>query len=292
MAAIQLSLFLTTGILLLTSGYVALVDAGTILVVPVDGSHWLSMRPVVDTLTQKGHRAVVLVPDVNWHLKTSEGYEVKIYPVSYTFQQLNDLFSSFSYEVFIDRPLLEKFFIIQKHLKENSAYMLDSCARMLKNSQLLQSLEAITFDVVFTDPILPCGQILAEHLSVPSVFFLRGIPCHVDAKASHCPMPLSYVPRLLSSMTDRMSFPERVMNLFYELTTHFICDQVYSPYQQLATEFLGRDVNLQEILGHASIWLMRMDFAFDFPRPVMPNMVSIGGINCGQKKHLNQLYEV
>ncbi|XP_069839222.1 UDP-glucuronosyltransferase 1A5-like isoform X2 [Dendropsophus ebraccatus] len=291
MAPMQLPLFFTTTIILLTSGHVAFVNAGTFLVVPVDGSHWLSMRPVVDMLIQKGHHAVIVAPDINVHLKASQDCEVKTFPVSYTFQQLQDHYFSFSYELFTQRPALEKFLTVQRNLKEGTAFMLDVCARLLNNSQLIQSLEEMTFDVVFTDPILPCGQILAEHLSVPSVFFLRGIPCHLDAKASQCPIPLSYVPRMLTGLTDHMSFPQRVKNLLYDLTTPFLCNMAYTPYQQLASEFLKRDVDLQEILGHAAIWLMRLDFVLDFPRPLMPNMIMIGGINCAQTKPLNQDFE-
>ncbi|XP_044158731.1 UDP-glucuronosyltransferase 1A1-like isoform X2 [Bufo gargarizans] len=291
MPSVHLSLVLVTTIVLITSGRVAFVNAGTILVVPVDGSHWLGMRPVVDILIQKGHHAVVLVPEINWHIKTSQDCEVKFYPVSYTFQELHDHFSLFSHEAFTQRPSLEKFLVMQRRMKEGAAFMLDSCARMLNNSQLIQSLEAMTFDAVFTDPMLPCGQILAEHLSLPSVFFLRGIPCNLDAKAAKCPTPLSYVPSMLTSLTDHMSFPQRVKNLFYDLTTHVMCNIVYSPYEQLAKEFLKRDVSLQEILSHAAIWLMRIDFTFEFPKPLMPNMILIGGINCAQKKLLNQDFE-
>ncbi|XP_056389669.1 UDP-glucuronosyltransferase 1A5-like isoform X1 [Hyla sarda] len=291
MAQIQLTLLISTTIVLLFCGHVAFVNAGNILVVPMDGSHWLSMRPVVDLLIQKGHHAVVLAPDIHFHLKTSQECEVKTFPVSYSFQQLQDHFFSLSQEVFTQRPPLEKFLVFQGKLKEGAALMLDNCVQLLNNSQLIQSLEARTFDVVFTDPMLPCGQILAEHLSVPSVFFLRGIPCHMDAKASKCPIPISYVPRMLTSLPDHMTFPQRVKNFFYDLMLPFICSMVYSPYQQLAREFLRRDVSLQEILSHAAIWLMRMDFAFDSPRPVMPNMIFIGGINCAQTKLLNQDFE-
>ncbi|XP_066431802.1 UDP-glucuronosyltransferase 1A1-like isoform X1 [Eleutherodactylus coqui] len=290
MAPTQLSLLLTTTALLIT-GHIAFVNAGTILVAPVDGSHWLSMRHVVDILAQRGHRTVVLIPDVNQRLQISSDCEAMSYPVSYTHQQLQDHISSFAYELFIQRPLLEKFSKTHSHMKEGAALMLDTCARLLNNSQLIQSLEAMTFDVIFTDAMLPCGQILAEHLSVPSVFFLRGIPCHLDAKASKCPIPLSYVPRMMSGLMDHMSFPQRVKNFFYDILSTFICDVLYSPYQQLAADFLKRDVSLQEILSHAAIWLMRMDFVIDFPRPLMPNMVIIGGINCAQKKLLNQDFE-
>ncbi|XP_077128483.1 UDP-glucuronosyltransferase 1A1-like isoform X2 [Ranitomeya variabilis] len=291
MARMQLSLFLTTTIVLLTCGLVGFVTAGKLLVVPVDGSHWLSMRPVVDALIQKGHRAVVVVPDINLHLRTSQDYEVKFYPVSYTFQQLQEHFSSISHEVFTQRPLLEKFLEFQKKMKLGAAIMLDNCAQLLNSSQLIQSLEAMNFDVVFTDAILPCGQILADHLSVPSVFFMRGIPCNLDADASKCPMPLSYVPRMLTSLTDHMNFLQRVKNIFFDQTMHFMCNVLYSPYQQLAAEFLKKDVSLQEILGHAAIWLMRIDFVLDFPKPLMPNIINIGGINCAQRKLLNQDFE-
>ncbi|CAJ0965387.1 unnamed protein product [Ranitomeya imitator] len=209
MARKQLSLFLTTTIVLLTCGLVGFVTAGKVLVVPVDGSHWLSMRPVVDALIQKGHHAVVIVPDINLHLRTSQDYEVKFYPVSYTIQQLQENFFSMSHELFTQRPLLEKFLELQKIFKLGAAFMLDNCAQLLNNSPLIQSLETMNFDVVFTDVILPCGQILADHLSVPSVFFLRGIPCHLDAEASKCPIPLSYVPRMLTSLTDHMNFLQR-----------------------------------------------------------------------------------
>ncbi|KFM01214.1 UDP-glucuronosyltransferase 1-1, partial [Aptenodytes forsteri] len=126
---------------------------------------------------------------------------------------------------------------------------------------------------VLTDPVIPCGQILAEHLSVPSVFFLRGMPCGLDFEATQCPSPPSYVPRIFTDHTDRMNFLQ-----------HFLCDFVFQPYAKLASEFLQRDVTVPDLLRQASIWLMRLDFALDYPRPLMPNIIFIGGVNCAHKK--------
>ncbi|KAK4817716.1 hypothetical protein QYF61_026406 [Mycteria americana] len=36
---------------------------GKLLVVPMDGSHWLSMRQVVEKLTKRGHEVVVVIPE-------------------------------------------------------------------------------------------------------------------------------------------------------------------------------------------------------------------------------------
>ncbi|XP_068102455.1 UDP-glucuronosyltransferase 1A1-like [Hyperolius riggenbachi] len=275
-------------IMLFSFGLLTFADAGKVLVVPVDGSHWLSMRPVVDLLRQKGHQIVVLAPEISLHIQVSEGFEVKFYPVSHSREKLKDQFFSFSAEVLTQRPFLQKIQRMQEKMKEGAALMLDTCVQLLKNRELIESLEETTFDVVFTDPMLPCGPILAEHLSVPSVYFLHGLPCNIEAKASQCPMPLSYVPRGISVLSDQMTFPQRLKNLAVEIGAGFFCNILYVPYQQLASEFLQREVNIQELLSHAAIWLIRSDFTFEYPKPVMPNMVFIGGINCVQRKPLNQ----
>ncbi|KFO83677.1 UDP-glucuronosyltransferase 1-1, partial [Buceros rhinoceros silvestris] len=137
---------------------------------------------------------------------------------------------------------------------------------------------------VFTDPVLPCGQILAEHLSVPSVFFARGLPCGLDSEATQCPNPLSYIPTGFTDLTDHMNFLQRVKNLIFDIPNYFLCDFFYQPYSKLASEFLQRDVTVLDLLSQGSVWLMRLDFVLDYPRPLMPNIIFVGGVNCAHKK--------
>jgi glucuronosyltransferase len=80
-----------------------------------------------------------------------------------------------------------------------------------------------------------------------------------------------------------MTFLQRVKNVLIALAENFLCSVVYSPYALLASEVLQRDVTVQDLLSSASIWLMREDFVKDYPRPIMPSMVFIGGINCLHK---------
>ncbi|KFP42660.1 UDP-glucuronosyltransferase 1-1, partial [Chlamydotis macqueenii] len=137
---------------------------------------------------------------------------------------------------------------------------------------------------VLTDPVIPCGPILAEHLSVPSVFFLRVMPCGLDFEAAQCPSPPSYVPRVFTDHTDHMNFLQRVKNLIFGISSSFLCYFMFQPYSKLASEFLQRDVTVPDLLRQASIWLMRLDFALDYPRPLMPNIIVIGGVNCAYNK--------
>uniref|UniRef100_A0ACB8GFG3 Uncharacterized protein n=1 Tax=Sphaerodactylus townsendi TaxID=933632 RepID=A0ACB8GFG3_9SAUR len=262
---------------------------GKLLVAPMDGSHWLSMQSVLNKLKQNGHEIVVVAPEVNIHIKPSNDlYTLTTYPVPFTQEELDEQFRGNANGIFDDLSFIVRFVTTYNRMKTVSAMLFSTCKSLLYNQELMEYLEQSKFDAVFTDPMMPCGQIVAEHLGVPSVFFLRGIPCGLDSEALLCPSPPSYVPRLFTTNTDRMTFAQRVKNLLFLISESFLCGFAYSPYSNLAAEFLQKDMTLTELLSHGSVWLMRMDFLFDYPKPIMPNMIAIGGINCAGNKSLTQ----
>ncbi|NXX86819.1 UD11 glucuronosyltransferase, partial [Urocolius indicus] len=274
---------LTVTVLLLLS-VLSLAAGGKLLVVPVDGSHWLSMREVLDSLRQKGHEIVVVAPEVSLRIKPTKNLVMKTYPVPFTQEELDHAFWRTGQIVFEEGPFLERFSKTYEQVKNISAIYLSTCTYLLYNKELVRYLEESKFDVVFTDPILPCGQILAEHLSIPSVVFLQQIPCGLEFEATQCPNPPSYIPRVFTGLTDHMNFFQRVKNMIFNIGNNFLCDGVFQPYTKLASEFLQRDVTVPDLLSQASIWLMKLDFVLHYPRPLMPNMIMVSGINCAHNK--------
>ncbi|NXH52651.1 UD11 glucuronosyltransferase, partial [Rhabdornis inornatus] len=260
-----------------------LAAAGKLLVVPVDGSHWLSMREVVDMLQQRGHEVVVVAPEVSLHIKPSKKFVMKMYSVSYTQEELEKDFRAFLHTSFEEGSFLERFIKVYEVMKKFSSKSAVSCEQFLQNKELIRYLEDSKFDALLTDPVVPCGVILAEHLSLPSVYFLRGIPCGLDFEATQCPNPPSYVPRAFSQLTDHMTFLQRVKNLLFDTQNLFLCDFAFVPFSKLASEFLQREVTVQDLLRKASVWLLRLEFVLDYPRPLMPNIIPIGGVNCAHK---------
>ena len=89
--------------------------------------------------------------------------------------------------------------------------------------------------------------------------------------------------------SDRLTFFQRVKSMLYPLSLKYICQVSLIPYARMASELLQREVSLVEILASGSVWLFRGDFVMDYPRPIMPNMVFIGGINCANRKPLSQV---
>ncbi|NWR95734.1 UD11 glucuronosyltransferase, partial [Furnarius figulus] len=264
----------------------SVAGGGKLLVVPQDGSHWLSMRMVLEKLWEKGHEVVAVVPDAALLLKSPQSFTVKTYSVPYT-QEFVDRY----YQEMGEKSFEMTLTVLLSNISKLTSLFSSACRHLLYDQELMRYLRESKFDAVMMDPVLPCGPILAEHLSLPSIYFMRGLPCTLDYRAAQCPSPASYVPRTFSSAADRMAFPVRVKNLLIGLSEHLLCYLFYSEYQALASEFLQRDVTMLELFSKASVMLMRYDFVFEYPRPVMPNMVYVGGINCVQRKPLSKEFE-
>ncbi|KAF3824027.1 hypothetical protein GH733_008312 [Mirounga leonina] len=267
-------------------------EGGKVLVVPMDGSHWLSMKEAVQELHGRGHQMVVVSPELNMHIKEEDFFTLTTYAIPYTQDEFNHLLLGQTYLVFERMHFLKMFWNSVESLKSVALVFQRSCEELLRNKELVRQLNASSFDVVLTDPVYPCGAVLAKYLSLPAVFFLRSIPCGLDFEGTRCPNPSSYIPRLLTMNSDHMTFPQRVKNMLYPLALKYICHISFTPYASLASELLQREVSVVDVFSFASMWLFRGDFVLDYPRPIMPNMVFIGGINCGHRKPLSQFGEI
>ncbi|XP_004390088.1 UDP-glucuronosyltransferase 1-1 [Trichechus manatus latirostris] len=266
-------------------------QGGKLLVVPMDGSHWLSMVAVIQQLHQRGHEVVVVAPSSSVFIKEGAFYTLKKFPVPFQKEDIEAIFTGFGYGVFENEPFLQRVIKMYKGAKKNAAVLLSACSHLLHNEELMASLAAGGFEAVLTDPFLPCGPIVAQYLSLPAVYFLNGLPCSLDFRGTQCPSPPSYVPRSLSMNPDHMTFLQRVKNMLITFIEPFLCNAIYSWYASLASEVLWRDVTVQDLMSFGSIWLLRHDFVMQYPRPTMPNIVFIGGINCISQKPLSQEFE-
>ncbi|NWQ66312.1 UD11 glucuronosyltransferase, partial [Neopipo cinnamomea] len=66
-------------------------SAGKLLVIPMEGSHWLSMTEVLAELSKRGHEIVVLAPDSKIHIHSSDAYDLKTYPVPIRKEEMEEL---------------------------------------------------------------------------------------------------------------------------------------------------------------------------------------------------------
>uniref|UniRef100_A0A8C1IM52 UDP-glucuronosyltransferase n=1 Tax=Cyprinus carpio TaxID=7962 RepID=A0A8C1IM52_CYPCA len=266
-------------------------NAGKVLVVPADGSHWINMKVLIVELHSKGHNITVVRGSRSWYIeeksplytsitvdtgKHDDDFIVNFLPRLLQIQRQGRSFWN-------EMALAEEFY---SRFREIQQQICNMTATMFENEILMNSLKDATYDIVLTDPAFGAGVLLAHRLGLPLVFNVRWT-MYGEGHFVVAPSPPSYIPVTGLLLTDKMTFSQRVRNVltyvvfFYKHSKYF-----GSPYQEFSQKYFGPNVDFFSLLQNADIWLMRNDFIFEFPRPTMPNVVYMGGFQCKPAKPL------
>ncbi|CAL8344337.1 unnamed protein product [Lota lota] len=270
--------------------YVGRVDSGKILVVPVDGSHWINMKVLVEELHSRGHDITVLRPNDTWYIKEDSPHYHSV-TVNFSAGFNEEDFGSMATSIISLRraggSLWHRMSVEVETLLNFRHFHLTTIAmieQIFEDGELMQSFQEAGYDLVLTDPAMGTGVLLARRLGLPLVLNVRWT-LQGEGHGAIAPSPLSYVPIPGAELTDKMSFTQRIKNILFHLFTRlqiaFIIDPNYGP---LVQRYFG--VHYMELLQAADIWLMRTDFTFEFPRPTMPNIVYMAGFQCKPSKPL------
>ncbi|XP_033475181.2 UDP-glucuronosyltransferase 2A1-like isoform X3 [Epinephelus lanceolatus] len=199
-------------------------NGGNILVWYTEGSHWINMKPVLESLIDRGHQVTVLVPSTSMFMNTSESSRFGHEPfnVSISVETIKEFYEDYihfsMYE--IDHMSYLKMYIrhmdITKEYLQISLKFLDG---VVKSETIMKKLKEGKYDLLLADPIYPGSDLVADILGIPLVLSVRFSLAHNWER--HCgqlPTPPSFVPAAMSKLTDKMNFSRRVWNLlFYAL---------------------------------------------------------------------------
>ncbi|XP_016095048.1 UDP-glucuronosyltransferase 1-5-like isoform X1 [Sinocyclocheilus grahami] len=268
-------------------------EAGKLLVVPSDGSHWTGMKPLVEELGRRGNQVVVVIPEASLSMGPSQHTTTLTYPVNYTKAQLQEQVNAgvttlTSVDVSTDLARLQNFINTMDLL---NVLITRNVEGLLSNKDLMKKLHEYNFDAILTDPFEPTGPIVGEFLSIPAIYMQTSHPCGADALASQCPAPASYVPQGFTHFTDRMNLWQRSVNLVRTLLQPMACERMFARADELASQVLQRKTSMVKIMSRAALWFVHSDFAFEFPRPLMPNIIIVGGMDSKKAEPLPQELE-
>ncbi|XP_076866920.1 UDP-glucuronosyltransferase 2B20-like [Brachyhypopomus gauderio] len=283
--------FLPLVVLLLSGCEISL--SGKVLVLPGEYSHWHNMRTIVEELVDRNHSVTVLVHTASPSVKHTqkERFEYLVFKVNMEQEDAQDMWQNIVNNwMNQNATIFGKISFIWSLMSRYTSYLEKICDGMLLNEKLVTSLRESHFDVIFYDPVMPCSDLLAETLGVPSVMSLRVTFAYsFERLCGQMPAPTSYVPAVAAQghLTDHMNFLERLENLLlyightamFKLQMMFIFDKHY-------TRIMGRPTTVCDTMGKADIWLIRSYWDFEYPRPFMPNFKFVGGLHCKPPKPL------
>ena len=228
---------------------------GKVLVWPVEFSHWMNMKAVLDELVMRGHEVTVLISSASTITDANKpsAFKFEIFPVSLTKDDFENAVKN----------LIEKWTYMAKNsfwtnvsslrelkslLWEFSGMLMKMCKEVVSKKKLMTKLQESRFDVLLAEAAGPCGELLTEILRIPLVYSLRFSPGYLFEKYSgKLSFPPSYVPVIFSALSDHMTFMERVKNMLYVLYFDFWF-QTFD--EKTWNEFYSG------VLGKSSFWLV------------------------------------
>ncbi|XP_039889187.1 UDP-glucuronosyltransferase 2A1-like [Simochromis diagramma] len=260
-------------------------NGGNVLVFPVDGSHWINMKIVLEELHARGHSLTVIraantlfIPeksDIYTSITIDLGEDVDNFFEVYLQEHMRAQREGTSLLTFLK---LTKDFLSMIH---KAHVLISEMAKHILNDQnMVKRLRDSQYDLVLTDPAMAPGVILAKYLKLPLVLNVRWITSG-EGHFVLAPSPLSYIPVPGSGLTDKMNFIQRIKNILFHGITLFQQKFLVGPvYDEMCDKYIEGGCDIISLLQEADIWLFRSDFVFEFPRPTMPNVVYIGGFQC------------
>uniref|UniRef100_A0A668AM82 Uncharacterized protein n=1 Tax=Myripristis murdjan TaxID=586833 RepID=A0A668AM82_9TELE len=269
---------------------------GKVLVFPMEGSHWVNMDIFIQALHSQGHSVTVIRTCKSWYIKKESPY----------FDSITISVTGGTHEEFV-KPLLNNFIDIERgniSVKKilnlqaelvSATYKIskltcDFARNMLSDEEFLSTIKNRQYDLVLTDPATGAGILLAHYLKIPLVYNVRWV-ISIEGHLTIAPTPLSYIPMTGSGLSGKMTFIQRVKNMMFYLLLQFQTTYLEMLYQDVCDEYFEPGVNFHDLIQGADLWLMRVDFVFEFPRPTMPNVIYMGGFQCKPAKPLPQHLE-
>ncbi|XP_075209741.1 UDP-glucuronosyltransferase 2C1 [Chanos chanos] len=252
----------------------------------MDGSHWVNMEVLVKELHSRGHELTVIRQQSSWFVRENSPHYTSI-TVKLEKEEISlDFFENSARRVLEGRRkgsvmgALVQITELIGILKVAHSATCGMLSIMLENKTLMAQMRDTRFDLMLTDPGMPAGVLLAHYLNLPMVYNVRWMTLG-EGHFSIAPSPISYVPVPGSGLTDSMSLLERTRNfLHYGLNLLQERWLVLPIYSDLLHRHFPPESDLLAMQRSAHVWLVRVDFVFEFPRPSMPNLVYMGGFQC------------
>lgn len=238
--------------MLLALCFVHSANAGNILVWYTEGSHWINMKTVLQSLIERGHMVTVLVPSSSMFMdKDVSDFNYQPFNASVSLEEMEKFIEEFLHFAVYEMDQLSYLQIYIKFIgkmRQNVQYGLKYLNGVVKSEPVMKKLKEEKFDVLLADPIYPGSDLVANILGIPLVFTLRfSLVNNWERHCGQLPAPPSYVPGAMSKLTEKMDFSERVWNFGFYLLNDLM-------YQH----FFWKDIDkyYSDVKGGTVYWLL------------------------------------
>nr|CAD7437951.1 unnamed protein product [Timema bartmani] len=236
-------------------------------------SHHIWNRSLMQALAARGHQLTVVSPDSDPN--TGPNLTYILLEGSY-----EHIMNNFKYAGGWDDSLYQRTSFLTKWSFFNCEYQMSSTKGM---KQILGYPDGKVFDLIISEAAFTeCFMTLIPKFGNPPVVLVSGvgIPPNVD-QMTGTPANPSYIPDYQLPLSENMDFQERFLNFITYLVNYIFHTYYYLPkLEDIASHHLGYKVaSIDELRRNISILLSNSFHGFDTPRPLMPNVIPVGGMH-------------
>ncbi len=271
------------------------VCCSNVLLVPLigEGSHYHVMLNVAETLIHRGHNITILLADRHIDDITSSPKPLEqsihfiFYPSITTMAEIQDFLTQITNAV-----LKGKYteWLIKKSLESNVLKRLaDECHDLLTNQKMLSALRDSNIDLTVADQFrltCPIHELLHNDMHVPYVTVSAALTIpYAFLLVNRVPFNPSYMPELTSGLDHKMSYGGRMKNFGTALLLSVLFSSRFETFREVRSELGLHGVYCAD----AELHLINTHFALDFPRPLLPNIKTVGGLTTREGRPLSVL---
>ncbi|XP_005110277.2 UDP-glucuronosyltransferase 1-6 [Aplysia californica] len=159
---------------------------------------------------------------------------------------------------------------------------------MLENDQLLEDARNLKADLIIIDnvPFMRMLAVLAYRLNTSFAYAGSAF----TPSLARLPISAAAYPVPVSTFTDRMTFPQRLISYLLSIPSRFLYNFHHKDaVARYAPEMPYLDIHELEL--KAEVTLVEQDHILDYPQPTLPNVIRLGGTAICKAKELKEPYK-
>lgn len=166
-------------------------------------------------------------------------------------------------------------------------FLIEPTRKVLEHPEVQKWLaNGVTFDLVIVEALQQDAlYALAHHFNASLIGVSSfGTDIRIDELVGNS-SPLSYVPSILSTFSDHMTFDERLESLYSHIVEWVHNHYVMIPlHHKLYTKYVNKPTDdFETVRKNFSLLLLNQHFSLSIPRPYVTNAIEVGGWHIDRK---------
>lgn len=171
-----------------------------------------------------------------------------------------------------------------------------NCETVLQSKNVQEFIrERNDFDLILLEDFFSdCFWPLVQMYNCPVIRLISHILTPWHAKHTGNPLSSAFVANIHLKLNVEMSFFERMENFLMNSFDNFYYDNhIESAQKELARKYLPvNDETYDSSVFNVSLVLLNTHYTLNIPRPLVPNIIEVGGIHIGETKKLPEVSSV